>query len=799
MMAERTGANRNYHTAAIRKLLFEACTDEELTILCYDYFRPVHDQFTAGMSRRWKIYLLLDYCEKQGQLDELLNRIQEINPNQYTQFVPLIKVSDQAVKVEMSLKGREAPLSMPAGPLDIIKVGHIPLTLEEEAVLQTLYSRYGQIGIETEFGSGLSGSRVFRVRLEEYLPEAVKIAPMAVIEKERQAYQIWVENKLYNIARIQAAPDSPPVGGLSGLRYDLVGGGSVDVQSLSEYYRETSADNLSRVLKRLFAEMSDKWWLNTRQVRRLFQMKTDYDALLPVNALIKPLDPPLDSLASTLTPDNLPALKAEEFLKLEGWVITEVDHSRGQVTLNLPPSSPGTPQKSHRLRLVDVPNIGDYQEGAHVGPIYGQVKATRRDLLVNQVHQALGEDFDLSAEKLKSGSLILPNPLPVVEDYLNQLRTVRISTIHGDLNLENILVDRDTGAVKLIDFATVREGHVLHDLLRLETEVVTKLIPTALSEANVPPKKSASWCHDLYQQLPQASFPLDQLPHPGLKKPVAMLVAIREMARKCLFNPDDWTEYYQGLTLYLLGALKFKNLDEMPQAPVPKQIAFWAAATVVDLLNSADKGDEDQAVYDDLTSPKQFRQSADPTTSGLYRESQDVKRNSMTNDEKSYGGVNIGKIKGDIIGSAIAGGDVTITTTISGQPTPAGQKPTVAELKQLLTEIQQELAEITVQQNVLRKVSVAAPFTAQGAEQSVKEAAEKVKSEMTREEAKSVRKSLDDAANLLERILEDAKTVGQKAVEVGRAVMPITEMLEPLVEKIGTAALWVTKLWLKGG
>jgi hypothetical protein len=58
-----------------------------------------------------------------------------------------------------------------------------------------------------------------------------------------------------------------------------------------------------------------------------------------------------------------------------------------------------------------------------------------------------------------------------------------------------------------------------------------------------------------------------------------MLVAIRQMASKCLFNPDDWTEYYQGLTLYLLGALKFKNLDAQA-----KQVAFWTAAMAVDLL-----------------------------------------------------------------------------------------------------------------------------------------------------------------------------------------------------------------------
>jgi hypothetical protein len=57
-----------------------------------------------------------------------------------------------------------------------------------------------------------------------------------------------------------------------------------------------------------------------------------------------------------------------------------------------------------------------------------------------------------------------------------------------------------------------------------------------------------------------------------------MLRVIRKMARKCLFDLEDWQEYYRGLVLYLLGVLKFDVLDTLPTAPLPKQVAFWAAA-----------------------------------------------------------------------------------------------------------------------------------------------------------------------------------------------------------------------------
>jgi serine/threonine protein kinase len=42
--------------------------------------------------------------------------------------------------------------------------------------------------------------------------------------------------------------------------------------------------------------------------------------------------------------------------------------------------------------------------------------------------------------------------------------------------LQNILVDRQVGDVRLIDFGLARWDHVLHDFLRLETEVESKLV-----------------------------------------------------------------------------------------------------------------------------------------------------------------------------------------------------------------------------------------------------------------------------------------------------------------------------------
>lgn len=169
----------------------------------------------------------------------------------------------------------------------------------------------------------------------------------------------------------------------------------------------------------------------------------------------------------------------------------------------------------------------------------------------------------------------------------------------------------------------------------------------------------------------------------------------------------------------------------------------------------------------------------------------------MAPDES--GGVTIGNVSGGIHGSIIAGRDVShATITLGGQPTPADKQPTAAELKQLLAEIQQELAKVTTQKEALQQVSTAAPFTAQGAEASLKEAAAKVEGEVKPEQAQSVQKSLTEATSLLGGILDGAKTVAEKAGEVGQAVKPLADTLAPLVEKLAVAAMWVGKLWLMG-
>ncbi|NJN98279.1 MAG: AAA family ATPase, partial [Anaerolineales bacterium] len=182
----------------------------------------------------------------------------------------------------------------------------------------------------------------------------------------------------------------------------------------------------------------------------------------------------------------------------------------------------------------------------------------------------------------------LPNPLLALPELLKVSRHVRVGEIHGDLNLENIMVDPAVRDVSLIDFAEARRDHVLHDFLRLETEIMTKLVAELCHQHGLAPAPLISY---FYQQAHWAAFYPDQYEvqpfHPALAKPLAMLMLIRQTARQFFFKVNDPTEYYQGLALYMLGALKFTNLKHAPEAPLPKQIAFWGAAVAVGFYTGA--------------------------------------------------------------------------------------------------------------------------------------------------------------------------------------------------------------------
>ena len=72
-----------YVTADIRRFLVETFSDEELKILCFDYFRDVYDDFTTGMTKGRMIQLLIERCDRRGALANLDAALAAERPAQY--------------------------------------------------------------------------------------------------------------------------------------------------------------------------------------------------------------------------------------------------------------------------------------------------------------------------------------------------------------------------------------------------------------------------------------------------------------------------------------------------------------------------------------------------------------------------------------------------------------------------------------------------------------------------------------------------------------------------------------------
>jgi len=133
----------DYNPAEIRKLLQNALSEEEFTSLCYDYFRPVYEQFSAGMSRPQKIQRLLEYCERQGKFDDLLAQVRAINPGHVEKII-----GSGGASTSPSAGGSAKDLSHIQSLLDI-KQRRLNVLIEQKATMGPHTPAYITMEIQT--------------------------------------------------------------------------------------------------------------------------------------------------------------------------------------------------------------------------------------------------------------------------------------------------------------------------------------------------------------------------------------------------------------------------------------------------------------------------------------------------------------------------------------------------------------------------------------------------------------------------------------------------------------------------
>ncbi len=404
----------------------------------------------------------------------------------------------------------------------------IKLNKEEIGLLQALFNQYDRLTIEVEFRSGYSGARTLLAlpihadgRSDAYT--IAKIGEKGAMQKEYDNYKQFVENTLPPVtARIQdrpvvvesrsKAPGTSSQRGrlnvrlmeLASVRYTFIGEPGQRPISLRQSLLEKSEPNL---LEKLFRTFGPNWWMQRRPYT--FRLLQEYDRKLPSHYILEPTNgrgPIFDGKGSPADYD----WKIGETVTLSNFTVVEMKDGGRRLSLE---GERQAGQAPLRLRWMGA--------AAPNGAI-GKIIATRDSLL-----QGWTADFDL---------LGLPDPLTILPQIMKEQVSGTQSPIHGDLNLENILVGPG-GFVWLIDFANTRDGHPLFDFAHLAAEMVA---------------------HILTPQIETAEAYLDLLRSGG----GPLLMTLEKIAQQCLFNPDNIREYHLALYMSCLGALKYGNLDE---------------------------------------------------------------------------------------------------------------------------------------------------------------------------------------------------------------------------------------------
>ena len=438
------------------------------------------------------------------------------------------------------LRPRRRPLFHAVTPntsLVIEENPSIALSAEEESLLRALFHLYARLSLKAEFRSGYSGARIFLVLpiRPDGRADAFTIAKLGEandIEQEFDNYETFVKHTLPPItARILDQPITlssvkqhhllraanrfaQSSHDLAALRYTFIGEQGQMPTSLRQALLANA--NPER-LERLFQTFGPSWWMQRRPYT--FLLAQEYDRMLPSHYILELVSQQkTDYILDGKQPPTAQSFERDQLITLQNVAVVERRTDQGYLALRgeTIPSNPPL-----RLRLY-APDSTALQQITNGNNITVRVTATRMQLL-----EQIVADFDLYG---------LPDPLLHVPTLFNEQIFGTQSPIHGDLNLENVLIGLGD-FVWLIDFALTREGHPLYDFAHLQANIIAHVLAPRISTPTA------------YLDI------LRKNKHP-------LLTTLHTIASRCLFNPNQPREYELALFATCIGALKYRNLDD---------------------------------------------------------------------------------------------------------------------------------------------------------------------------------------------------------------------------------------------
>jgi anti-anti-sigma factor len=155
------------------------------------------------------------------------------------------------------------------------------------------------------------------------------------------------------------------------------------------------------------------------------------------------------------------------------------------------------------------------------------------------------------------------NPIWFVETILNRrqavVSTVYEASVHGDLNLKNILMDEEKN-LWLIDFAETRYSHILRDIVKLEAvlkgEMSTIRSDEMLRELVLLDRRFLG--AGSLSEIPSLPPVVDD---PELEKAFRCVQRLRKYADLVTLLDDDFHQYLIGLLPYTLSMISYASVN----------------------------------------------------------------------------------------------------------------------------------------------------------------------------------------------------------------------------------------------
>lgn len=520
---------------------------------------------------------------------DLFVYLSEVIPHRRPDQTPVFAAQLESNMILSHLPNNKSP------QFEISFDGNLSITTYEREIFQNLYTDSAspvRLVVKSSLGGGFSGGRVWIVqtinrvngREEPNLPEVIKTGPADLIKMEWEAFSsLEVSKRAVNVVKITPPFGTSHDGRWMGLRYLVAGGGVFSIQPLEDFLK--TQNNHSRLIKstidRLFKSLSPMW--SSREIVIQRKLGKSYDSILPVNLRLRESDL---SPAQRITPEarwhELDHIQVGTIIEIDGWEISEIDITKETITLDPPDylDQEGWPNRC-RIRVEKPNDLSIYRVGQRLQqPLVGQVILSRHQSLITQRQKAwpnFRTNHNQQIEITIAGQLWeLPDPIEQLTLQLDRHFNFSVGPIHGDLNLNNVLVETDGSTLYLIDFANARRDAIFHDFHKLETEIWVKLVPNQLQEAKLGIEGALLLMASLTNQTLQVP--------PALEKTRSLLIQIRSLSEH--YQSDNPIEINQsaygiGLAIYLLGSLKFSNLDKSNISPNPKQVAYIAAAGIL--------------------------------------------------------------------------------------------------------------------------------------------------------------------------------------------------------------------------